>query len=197
MVSSKQRYWARITYGMPPELASLCIAIGELKSEAKQATARNHDGDGSTKWGKIKCIRGHDLYGPKARVYRGNGMGTCLRCAKYLRRQRANRDYELSPTGVRLYRIFGKSKTMIEWSKEFGIKRATVVSRIANGMTLQKALTNSLRRLGTHCYRGHELTSLNIVTYKNNRRRCKICQKMCGKKSREKIKRNRQTRKLA
>ena len=173
---------------MPPELAGLRIAVYELRSAAAQATAKKHGGDASRKWGKTKCIRGHDLYGPNSNVARANGKSSCLICA-YDRRRKAlavERGYEVSKTGARLHPMSGKSQTVAEWAKEFNIKRCTVDTRMDRGMTLHKALTFPLCNRGTHCMRGHELTSIDLIAQKNRHLQCAICKERARKKRRKK-----------
>lgn len=43
---------------------------------------------------------------------------------------------------------FGRTQTFLQWSKEFGIKKNTLVSRVLNGMPFEKALTTPVERRG-------------------------------------------------
>ena len=176
---------------MSPELVAIRSAVYELRSAAMKATSEKHGGDGSRKWGKKKCIRGHDLYGPDSHVRRRNGKSDCSICANYLRRLARAEERKYSGRkyyNARLHTAFGRQQTMSEWSEEFGITVGCLCSRMRErGFTLDQALSIPARiQTQTQCFRGHIYTPATTIWRKDGKHQCRICKETARRKRRAK-----------
>lgn len=60
----------------------------------------------------------------------------------------------------KLYTCFGKSQTMTEWAREYGLTAQIITNRINHGWELDKAISTPVNRLKSVTYKGKTYRSI-------------------------------------